>query len=167
VLVLALLAGCKTPSINLATSEPIKVDIAMRLDVFQHNADGSPAKAPTSGPTPAPSALRGGTAAERTKNRLADIQVFKNSRLVGEGRDGLLVIVTEPTGDYGDYVRTLVAAENADRMAQMKTAAEKQRRPLPAVQKEQASLWANRSFKGEWVETRRPNGSYQWTQKQG
>ncbi|MEI8313269.1 MAG: hypothetical protein WCH98_21165, partial [Verrucomicrobiota bacterium] len=34
---LALLAGCSTPTVNLSTAEPIKVDIAMRLDVYDHN----------------------------------------------------------------------------------------------------------------------------------
>lgn len=164
-LALGLLAGCKSLSFNLATSEPIKVDIAMRLDVYQHAPDGGGAK-PGASPTPAPGA-RSGNAAERAKDRQADIQVFKNSRLVGESRDGLLVIVTETAGDYGDYVRRMVASENSDRMAQMKALAEKQKRPLPEVQKEQGALWANRSFKGEWIETRKPDGTYQWSQKQG
>ncbi len=161
----AFLPGCKAPSINLATSEPIKVDIAMRLDVYQHAPEGSAAKPAASAPA-IPSA-RGASAAERAKNRQADIQVFKNSRLVGEAHDGLLVIITETAGDYGDYVRRTVTSENSDRMAQMKSLADKQKRPLPAVQKEQAALWANRSFKGEWIEVARPDGTYQWTQKQG
>jgi uncharacterized lipoprotein YajG len=33
----ALLAGCKAPTVNLATSDPIKVDINMRLDVYQYS----------------------------------------------------------------------------------------------------------------------------------
>jgi hypothetical protein len=53
-------------------------------------------------------------------------------------------------------------------MAQMKALAAKQKRPLPDIQKEQAALWANRSFKGEWIETSTPDASsYQWVQKQG
>jgi len=138
----AVLASCKTPSINLATSEPIKVDIAMRLDVYQHAPENG---ATTPVGSPAPTA-RAGTAAERAKNREADIQVFKNSRLVGEAHTGLLVILTEPAGDYGDYVRRTIAAENSDRMAQMKSLAAKQKRALPEIQKEQAALWANRSW---------------------
>ncbi|MDD5198273.1 MAG: DUF1318 domain-containing protein [Terrimicrobiaceae bacterium] len=159
-----LLAGCKTPSINLATSEPIKVDIAMRLDVYQHAPENG---APKSSAVPMSPPATSGKPAERIKNRQADIQVFKNSRLVGEGRDGLLAILTEPAGDYGDYVRRAVGSENADRMAQMKALAEKQKRPLPDVQKEQAALWANRSFKGEWIEVRDSGGNFQWQQKQG
>ncbi|HEY8900265.1 MAG TPA: DUF1318 domain-containing protein [Chthoniobacterales bacterium] len=167
ILALALLAGCKSLSFNLATSEPIKVDIAMRLDVYQHAPEGGATTTkPGASPTPGSNAPSS-KAADRAKDRQADIQVFKNSRLVGEARDGLLVIVTEPAGDYGDYVRRIVSSENASRMSQMKKLAEQQKRPLPEVQKEQAALWANRSFKGEWIETAKPDGTYQWSQKQG
>jgi uncharacterized protein YdbL (DUF1318 family) len=159
---IALLSGCKAPTINLSTNDPIKVDIAMRLDVYQHNP---PAAEST---TTKPVAIKpDGSEAERRKNRAADIQVFKNSRLVGEGHDGLLVILTQPAGDYGGYVRRAVADENSDRLAQMKVQATAQHRPLPDIQKEQAALWANRSFKGEWIEVRQPDGAYQWAQKQG
>jgi len=158
--VLALVAGCKAPSINLTTGEPIKVDIAMRLDVYQHtDSEGQPSKPAT----PA----RGANAAERRKNREADIQTFKNSRLVGEGHDGLLVVLAETAGENGDYVREYVAAENADRMAQMKARSEKEKRSLAEIQKEQAELWANRSFKGEWIEVQGANGAWGWQQKKG
>lgn len=161
-MVISLLSGCKAPTINLSTNDPIKVDIAMRLDVYQHNPP------PSESTIAKPVAVKpDGSEAERRKNRAADIQVFKNSRLVGEGHDGLLVILTQPAGDYGGYVRRAVADENADRLAQMKVQAGAQHRPLPDIQKEQAALWANRSFKGEWIEVRQPDGAYQWAQKQG
>lgn len=158
---LALGGGCALPPVNLSTSEPIKVDIAMRLDVYQHNGgEGAAAK-------PAPAPARGGDPEERSKNRQADIQTFKNSRLVGEGHDGLLVVLEETAGSDGDYMRATVAAENSDRMAQMKAQAKKEKRSLVDIQKETAALWANRSFKGEWIETRGTGGSYRWVQKQG
>ena len=156
---LAFSAGCKAPSINLTTGEPIKVDIAMRLDVYQHaNGESVAAK-------PAPA--RGADAAERRKNREADIQTFKNSRIVGEGHDGLLVVLVDTAGENGDYVRQYVAAENADRMAQMKTQAEKEKRSLVEIQKEQGALWANRSFKGEWIEVQNGDAAWAWQQKKG
>ncbi|MGH8046112.1 MAG: DUF1318 domain-containing protein [Chthoniobacterales bacterium] len=168
----ALLAGCKAPSINLATSEPIKVDIAMRLDVYQHTSGNGTTTASSPAATvapakPAPTPARGGDPEERRKNRQADIQTFKNSRIIGEGHNGLLTILVEPAGDYGDYVRRTVAGENSDRMAIMKARAEKEKRSLPDVQVEQAKLWVDRSFKGEWIETQKPDGSYQWVQKAG
>jgi hypothetical protein len=79
----------------------------------------------------------------------------------------LLIVLVEPAGDYGDYVRRVVAGENSDRMAIMKARAEKEKRSLPDVQTDQAKLWADRSFKGEWIESRKPDGSYQWVQKEG
>jgi len=136
----------------------------MRLDVYQHNGGTGDAAAKT---TAASTTAKGTSAEERRKNRQADIQTFKNSRLVGEGHDGLLVVIEETAGSDGDYVRSTVSAENSDRMSQMKAQAEKEKRSLVDIQKETATLWANRSFKGEWIQTQGTDGSYRWVQKQG
>ncbi len=96
------LSGCSLPQIQLGTPEPIQVDINMRLDVYQYE-EGTK-QSPTATPTPVPS----GDLAMRREDRAADVQVFKNSRLVGEGADGLLVILEETQGDYGDFVRDTV-----------------------------------------------------------
>jgi uncharacterized protein YdbL (DUF1318 family) len=154
----SLLGGCKAPTVNLATSEPIKVDINMRLDVYQYSS-------PTTKKAQGPPAAQ--TPEARRKNRMADIQQFKNERLVGEGHEGLLVIRTKPEGEYGDYVRVTVEEENADRMELMKSLAESQKTSLPEIQGKQAELWRNRSFKGEWIETPEPDGSWKWVQKEG
>lgn len=155
---LVLLSGCSAPTVNLATAEPIKVDISMRLDVYDHNK-GAAAKT-------------GGTnAAEdpetRRRNRMADIQNFKNSRLIGEGHDGLLSVRVETPGEPGDYIRKTVAAENLDRMALMKAIAEKTKKSLSDVQLEQSSLWQKRSFEGELIEVAAPDGTFVWTAKSG
>lgn len=166
------LCACTTPSINLGTNEPIKVDISMRVDVYQYEADSAtaaPASATGSNsirPAGAtPQAAEGATREERRKNRQADIQVFKNSRLIGESREGLLVVLDEPEGDYGDYIRETVERENYDRMEEMKQSSESLKRQLAEIQSEQAKLWINRSFKGEWIEKEKPDGKYQWIQK--
>ncbi len=162
----ALLAvgGCKVPSLNLSTNQPIKVDIAMRLDVYQHEANGaSPAATPAPGDAAAAKIAPG----SRHKDREAEIQTFKNARLVGEGHDGLLVVLQAPDGDAGDELRHAVAAENADRRAEMKTSAKTRKLSLAEMQVGQGELWRNRSFKGEWIEVKKPDGSYAWTQKQG
>jgi uncharacterized protein YdbL (DUF1318 family) len=155
------LGGCKAPTVNLATSEPIKVDINMRLDVYQYSSSTTkkPAQAQTPSSTQTPEARR--------RNRMADIQQFKNERLVGEGHEGLLVIRSKPEGDYGDYVRVAVEQENADRMDLMKSLSESQKTSLPEIQGKQAELWRNRSFKGEWIEIPGPDGSWTWVQKEG
>jgi hypothetical protein len=153
------LTACAGPTVNLATPQPIKVDIAMRLDVYQHAKEAS--KKSTS------SVATSIDPAEARRNRMADIQTFKNSRLVGEGRDALLAIRVETPGDYGDFIRKTVDAENADRMALMKSDAEKQKTSLPQIQAKQASLAAKLAFKGEWIEVVKDDGSAEWIQKEG
>lgn len=154
------LAGCTLPQIDLGTPEPIKVDINMRLDVYQYEEGTKPG--PLATPTPVPS----GDLATRQEDRAADVQVFKNSRLVGEGADGLMVILEETQGDYGDFVRDMVRAENADRMTMMKGIAEKERKSLAEVQKQQAELWRNRSFSGEYIQIAGGDGKLGWKQKE-
>ena len=152
------LTACAGPTVNLATPQPIKVDIAMRLDVYQHAKEASKKSTLTSTTSADP--------AEARRNRMADIQTFKNSRLVGEGRDALLAIRVETPGDYGDFIRKTVDAENADRMALMKSDAEKQKTSLPQIQTKQASLAAKLAFKGEWIEIVKDDGSGEWIQKE-
>ncbi len=154
-----LAAGCSTPTVNLSTAEPIKVDISMRLDVYQHSKETGASPAVASSGSSEPEARR--------RNRMADIQNFKNSRLVGEDHNGLLAVRVESPGEEGEYVRKTVAAENEDRMALMKTAAERGKKSLPAVQAEQASLWQKRSFEGELIEISKPDGTFEWTEKSG
>lgn len=154
------IAGCGTPSVNLGTPEPIKVDISMRLDVYQYNAS-KPGATAAAGQKPADDPQ------SRRRNRMADIQDFKNNRLVGEGHEGMLVIVEMPEGDFGDYVRKTVDAENADRMEQMKKDSEEKKVPLTAIQAERAELWRKRAFKGEWIEVAQPDGSWKRVPKEG
>lgn len=160
-LVLLALAGCKGPTVNLSTNDPIKVDINMRLDVYQY-ASGAKASA---SPSPAP----GAGAESRRRNRMADIQKFKNERLIGEGRSGLVVIMKDslPEGEYGDYVRKSVEEENQDRSELMKANADTQKTSIVEIQKQQAELWRNRSFKGEWIEIEAEPDNWQWKQKEG
>lgn len=154
----AALAGCSAPNVNLSTSEPIQVDISMRLDVYQHSKDT--AKKPAAAEQ-APDVETG------RRNRMADIQNFKNSRLVGEGRDGQLSIRVDTPGDAGDYMRKTVASENEDRMALMTARAAKEKRSLADIQAEQAALWRQRSFSGELIEISNPDGSFAWAAKSG
>ncbi len=157
---MTLVAGCKAPTVNLGTSEPIKVDIDMRLDVYQHSNTAKPA--PQASPTPG-----NADPATRRRNRMADIQIYKNSAYIGEGRDGLVSIQKLPEGEYGDTVRKTVEVENADRLEQMKDIAETRKVSLLEIQKEQAALWRNRAFKGELIEIEVEPGVWKWTAKDG
>lgn len=163
---LTTLAGCAGPSVNLNTPEPLQVDINMRVDIYQHAGSG---KKPGGGASAdARQNATSSTPESRRRNRMADIQEFKNSRLIGEGREGLLVILEPPPGEYGQFVTRTVAEENADRMQIMKATAEQTKRPLPAVQAEQAAEWRKRAFRGEWIEVPgQDSDAFRWTQKEG
>lgn len=155
------LASCQGPQVRLATEEPLKVDIAMRVDIYQHPL-------PQTAPAVAGQGRSATSPESRRRNRMAEIQELKNSRLVGEGRDGLLVLLQKPPGDYGNYVSKLVEEENADRMEIMRQIAQDTKKPLPEIQRTQAEEWRQRSFSGEWIEVPLPDGTgYQWQQKPG
>lgn len=150
-------AGCKGPTVNLSTPEPIVVDINMRVDVYERGGGSAAAKPSPASDLPAADARR--------RSRMGDIQTFKNSRLVGEGRDGLLYVLSRPEGSYGTYVDTTTAEENADRLVVMKQLASERRMVLADVQTQQGELWRNRSFSGEWVEAPQDNNTWRWIQK--
>lgn len=167
-LVFFLLGGCAAPSVNLATNEPIKVDITMRLDVYQYGQTGGTKPAET----PANSSQAAANPKAARDNRLADIQQFKINQLVGEGRDGLLVVRWEEVNKQPEAdrisVRDTVKKENADRMEMMKAAAAEEKISLPEIQAKHAEIWRNRAFKGEWIEMPLPDGGDgQWVRKDG
>ena len=149
--------GCQGPTVRLATPEPLVVDINMRVDLYERGP-GSPAA------KPAPRADLPAADARR-RSRVGDIQTFKNSRLVGEGRDGLLSVLSRPEGSYGAYVEKTVAEENADRLVVMRQLAAERELPLADVQAQQGELWRNRSFSGEWIEVPQDNNTWRWVQK--
>ena len=159
ILALAVLvaAGCKGPTVSLSTPEPIVVDINMRVDIYDRGGSSAAAKPKPSGNVPAADARR--------RARMGDIQTFKNSRLVGENRQGLLVVRDQPGGSYGQYVAKVVAEENADRMVLMRQLAAERNMSLDDVQKQQGELWRNRSFSGEWIEMPQDNNTWRWAQK--
>ena len=152
-------AGCALPPLALSTPQPINVNIAMKLDVYQHGQPSAEKKAAATNPGTA-EALQ-----DRRRLRLGELQPLKNSRLIGETHLGLLEVRTSTPGEYGDYVRQTIAAENNDRIALMDMLAKTQKIPLPEVQKQLADNAAHSAFNGEWVEIQKTDGSYVWTQK--
>jgi len=151
--------GCSLPPIQIESQEPIQVDIRMRVDVYQHRADSSPS------PTPAAGKKKQDNPFADRRERMSQIQSLKNNRIIGENHNGLLSIRDLPPGAYGDYVKMLVEAENQDRMELMKETAQQRGVSLREIQNEQAELWRQRSFAGEWIEEKTPEGKWRWMRK--
>jgi preprotein translocase subunit SecD len=152
--ILSACAGCSLPPVTLSTPQPIKVNIAMKLDVYQH-AQATPEKKAVVTDPGTPEAIQ-----DRR-----ELQPLKNSRLIGENRLGLLEVRNPTPGEYGDYVQETVAAENKDRAALMDIMAKTQKISLADVEKQQAANAQHSAFNGEWIESQKPDGTYAWTQK--
>ena len=162
VAVAALFTGCDAFDINVGTKEPIKldpikVDLSMRVDVYQYEGDEEGDE----------EAIKNrNEAAKRQRDRGAEIQELKNNRLVGENHLGLLSIRNRPAGDYGEYVAKTVDAENADRIFLMTDIANRGGVGLAEVQREQWQKKVALSFDGEWVELEGDEpGTYRWEEK--
>jgi uncharacterized protein YdbL (DUF1318 family) len=159
-LVLAVLAfaGCKSIPIDVGTKEPVKVNIAMKVDVYQHADPNAPKKA-------APPQA-GADVAKGRRNRMGEVQALKNSRLVGENHAGYLEVRTLPPGEYGDYVKATVDAENSDRSRLIEKLAKQRNIPVSQAERQQAELFQKGAFAGEWVEVADAEGKFAWKQKE-
>jgi hypothetical protein len=152
------MAGCSSIPINVGTTEPVKVDIAMKVDVYQHADQGVPKKVVVQGP-PA-------DVAKSRRDRMAEIQILKNSRIVGENHAGYLEVRNSPPGEYGDYVRTTVDGENADRARLMEKLAKEKNLSVAETERQQAEQFHKDAFTGEWIEVPDAEGRFSWKQKQ-
>lgn len=152
------LAGCHSIPIDVGTKEPVKVDITMKVDVYQHADPNGPKK---TAPQPVTTDV-----AKSRRNRMGEIQVLKNSRLVGENHAGALEIRTLPPGEYGDYVKTTVDAENSDRGRLIEKLAKEKNIPVSLAERQQAELFQKDAFAGEWTEVADGTGKFAWKQKE-
>ena len=155
-----ILPSCSLPTVNLGTPEPIKVDVSMRLNVYQYRGE-EPAQ---------PSAEQKGNedATERQRNRMAEIQTLKDNRLVAEDHRGLLHLREKPAGDWGARVEKAVTEENEDRMILMRREAKDGNLELHEVQAQQWKERTSHAFKGEWIEITgdKPN-TFKWMKAVG
>ncbi|MDO8488662.1 MAG: DUF1318 domain-containing protein [Candidatus Omnitrophota bacterium] len=169
--VLFVAIGCAKVQV-VAPKDPIKVDIAMRLDVYQHvekdintiedivsgnKPDGKPqsmlnyfievAYAEESLPAEVEEA------AMRRKARYQDLVSAESSGRIGENKSGFVVLLGDASFD------SLVSAENSDRMIIYKSIAEKNGATLDEVQKLYAKKLQSsapagtpiESVSGEWL----------------
>ncbi len=152
-----LLPACKSIPIDLGTRESVKVDLSMKVDVYQHSDPGTAKK--STPPPPADIALS-------RRNRMAEIQTLKNSRLIGENHAGYVEVRTSPPGEYGDYVRATVDAENSDRARLIEKLAKEKHITVSEAERTQAELFRTNAFPGEWVEVPDAEGKFAWKQKE-
>jgi uncharacterized protein YdbL (DUF1318 family) len=147
---LSCLTGC-APTVNLATPEPIKVDIGVTLDVYQ--------KTP---PTKAKEQQSSLEIAANRRLRSGEIQALKSAHIIGEDRDGYLQMRNPPKDPkYLAYAQGVVKAENDDRSYLYLANSQSQNKPMELVGAEYAKLWRDRAFPGEWVQ--KEDGT--WIQK--
>jgi uncharacterized protein YdbL (DUF1318 family) len=145
----ALCTGC-LPTINLATPQPVKVDVSVRLDIYQKT------------PIKSKSETSSLEIAKDRRLRSGEIQQLKNDRVVGETRDGYLKVLHPPKDPkYLAYANSVVDAENTDRTVLYLASAQSESKPLEEIEAQYAKLWHDRAYPGEWVQ--KENGT--WTQK--
>jgi len=152
--------SCGRPfDVNVATDEPIRVDVNMDVHVYQHGKDSPEEKAKRENYK---------TVLERHRNRMEEVQKLKNNRLVGEDYQGLLSVRNLPAGEYGLYVKKTVDEENKDRNFLMKAEAEEKSTSIGEVKQSQWRHWQRKSFPGEWIQFEGDEpGTYRWEQKAG
>ena len=143
------LAACKLPDVNLATSEPLKVDINVDLNVYQHSTPEAAAAADK-----AVEVIE--EVQKRKYNRAKEIQELKNQRFLAETHRGVLLLRNPPAGTYGEYVKKLTEDENADRMKLMTADAAKARQELKEVMDERFAANVKNAHAGEWIEVPDP-----------
>lgn len=145
--VLILTGGCASVQVQ-APKDPIKMDISMRLDVYQHvvkdiddiesivSGGGNKTVAWLGEMLVTTAYAEGGLSAEATdaayrrRDRKAQLDAYLSQGVLGEGSDALVVV---RGGDAG--ARSLAEAENADRMIIYKAIAAKNGSSVGEVQK--------------------------------
>jgi hypothetical protein len=152
--------ACKLPTVNVATPDPIKVDVTMRLNVYQYRGDENAQ----------PDAAQAGyeEAVIRERNRMAEVQTLKNNRLVGEDHRGQLHLREKPAGEWGKQVEDAVNKENEDRVILMRHEAKESDKQIHEIETAHWKTNIEKAFKGEWIEVPgdKPD-TFKWIQAEG
>ncbi|MFH1458442.1 MAG: DUF1318 domain-containing protein [Candidatus Omnitrophota bacterium] len=172
--------GCARVKVE-GSKEPIKVDISMRLDIYQHVAkdiddiesivSGTQAK-PEKQDTQSSINLFVGTAfaqdsglspeveqaALRRKDRRSELASWQEKGALGENKSGLVEI----KGPVDASIEALVKTENKDRMVIYEAVAEKNGTSTEAVQKLYAKRLQDDAPSGTPIEAANETGNYVW-----
>lgn len=177
--------GCARVQVA-APKEPIKVDITMRLDVYQHvQSDIDSIENLVSGSAPAKPANPGlqsllsvfvteayaqdavnaetQAAALRRRDRLAEVKTLLESGVIGENKSGLLSVRDD--NSISASARGMVNDENSDRMVIYREIAAKNGIAVEEVQKMYARRLQNDAPAGAPIEAEDGTGAYSWKAK--
>jgi len=177
--------GCARVSVE-APKEPIKMDISMRLDIYQHiEKDIDAIENIVSGSKAAPkdagkqSFLSGflscayaqgalapevEQAAVRRRDRLQELSSLEAQGIVGEGQTGLAEVRDAARG--AGRTAELVRAENEDRMVIYRSVAQNNSTSVEEVQKIYAQKLQAAAPSGTPIEAFvASSGTYQWQKK--
>lgn len=176
--------GCARVRVE-APKEPIKVDIAMRLDIYQHVqkdidaiegiVTGDPSKTQPSDKQSFLSLFLASAYAEegmspqveqaalKRRDRLNELRGLQAQGVIGENKMGLV----EARGSAGgDSVEQLINAENSDRMVIYKAVAAKNNTSVEEVQKLYAERLGNSAPSGTPLEVlNEATGLSEWKAK--
>lgn len=170
--------GCARVSVQ-APKDPIKVDISMRLDIYQHvQQDITQIEGLVSGEKDKPGDKRGSLemfvscayaqeglapeveqAALRRKERLQELHALEARGAVGENKSGM----AQARGSLGSSEKQLLDWENGDRMIIYKSVAAKNNISIEEVQKLYAQRLQGDAPAGAPVELlNEASGAYEW-----
>ncbi|MFT4550302.1 MAG: hypothetical protein ACI9UA_005700 [Pseudoalteromonas tetraodonis] len=158
------LPACEAFKVDIGTEDSIKldpikieldpIDVNMRVDVYQYTGTSEEKKE---------AVKKVGDAAENQRNRMAEVQILKDSRWVGEDHEGLLHIIDLPAGKDGEWVQRTVDAENGDRYFLMMDKSNSTGEALGAIRLQQWQIRTQAAYPGEWIEV--PGGvegTFRW-----
>lgn len=142
ILIVFMLLGCARVAVE--TKKPLKVDINMRLDVYQHvvneaesiedqiYGNGNAEMNFLLGVSEVYAADNLSEAIERRKERAPRIESYFNKGYIGEDRNGYLKLIKS---DAPDEVKKVIVKENKDRRIIYQNTANKNNTKLSAVEK--------------------------------
>ncbi|MBU1726867.1 MAG: YdbL family protein [Candidatus Omnitrophica bacterium] len=177
--------GCARVSVQ-GSKEPIKLDISMRLDIYQHvekdiDAIESMVSGGTENAKPADTqsfmrlfldsayAQEGlgpevEQAALRRKDRVNELRLLESQGIIGENKSGL-VEARDPQAVTAE-ARQLINAENSDRMVIYKSVAAKNNTSVEEVEKLYAKRLQSDAPSGTLIEVfDQSSGAYLWKEK--
>ena len=162
--------------ISVETKKPIKVDINMRVDIYQHvvkDADSINDQIYGDRDKDFNAIFRfnevyaadsSSEAIARRKARLSKVEGYFSRGYVGENRDAFLAIRSGVPSNINADVESLISAENKDREILYQATAKKNNTDVSSVRKIFFENDYNRSPAGYWFEVNR-NGQYKWERK--